>query len=267
MRLSAFSSFNLSFSTVSLVSQNEFDLKERYMRPDMLPLYHDKIEFLASKKVGVIGTGGAGGLCILLLSLAGVGTLHIADGDVVALHNLHRQILFNEGDINQSKAHAAAREVRSHQSKLNLKVFDYMIDETNFDEFSQDLDLIMDLTDNAASRLKISKLCLDKGIDLISGAVSAYTSLMGIYEYSNKDFVKKHGCYRCVTAGDNINTKVGITGPIANTCATLSAHLCLEYILGNREHVGKLVVFDFKGINTRKLNLCRDPNCKDCSNH
>lgn len=247
------------------MTDSGFDLNERYMRPDMLELYHGKIDFLASKKVGVIGTGGAGGLCILLLSVAGIGTLHIADGDTVALHNLHRQILFQESDIGKSKAQQAAKVIEAHQSKLNLKVFDYMIDESNFDDFANGLDLVMDLTDNAQSRLRISKLCLDRGIDLISGAVSAYTSIMGIFEYSNKDFVKEFGCYRCVTNGHNINTKVGITGPIANTCATLSAHLCLEFLLGNREHVGKLVVFDFKGLNTRKMTLCRDPDCKACN--
>lgn len=240
---------------------------ERYLRQNMLELYADQQEFLASKKVGFIGVGGAGGLSSLLTTLAGVGEIRIADYDDVAIHNLHRQVLFTEADIGFSKVEAARKVLSEHNSNTLVRAFPQKIDESNFEFFAQGLDLLLDVSDNAQSRLTISKIALDHKLDLISGAVSAYTALIAIFAYHDKDFVAQHGCYRCLTAGAPINTKVGITGPIAATCAALSAHTALEYLLGNKEHVGKLIRVDLRAMSMNKLTLTCDPNCPDCKGH
>ena len=233
----------------------------------MLDLYKDKQDFLASQKVGFIGVGGAGGLSSLLLTLAGVGEIRIADYDKLEVHNLHRQILFTQSNIGQPKVWAAQERLQERNSDCKVVAFEEKIDASNFERFTQGLDLLVDVSDNASSRLTISKLALDHSLDLISGAVSAYTALIAIFSYHDPNFVKKHGCYRCLTNGFPINTKVGITGPIAQNAAAMTAHVALEYLLGNKDHVGKLIKMDLKNIAISKLTLCADPQCPDCSNY
>ena len=230
----------------------------------MLELYADKQELLAHKKVGFIGVGGAGGLSSLLLALAGVGEIRIADFDTVAVHNLHRQILFTQSNIGAPKVWAAYERIKERNSACNVIAFDEKINESNFARFSKDLDLLVDVSDNALSRLAISKLALDQSLDLISGAVSAYTALIAIFAYHDPNFVKTHGCYRCLTSGFPINTKVGITGPIAASAAALTAHSALEYLAGNHEHVGQLIKLDLRAMSMRKLTLMKDPECEAC---
>lgn len=241
------------------------DNNERYLRQQMLELYAGRQEELASKKVGFIGVGGAGGLSSLLIALAGVGQIRIADYDDLAVHNLHRQILFKESDLGHSKVEAARREILERNSQCDVVAFKEKIDESNFKAFADGLDLLLDVSDNAQSRLTISRLALHHGLDLISGAVSAYTALIATFAYHDPGFVATSGCYRCLTSGAAINTRVGITGPIAESCAAMTAHVALEYLLGNKEHRGKLIRIDLRHMTMNKMNLCADPECPDCA--
>lgn len=242
------------------------DNQDRYQRQQMLELYADKQELLAQKKVGFIGVGGAGGLSSLLLALAGVGEIRIADFDTVAVHNLHRQILFTQSNIGAPKVWAAYERIKERNSSCHVIAYEQMINESNFASFAQGLDLLVDVSDNALSRLAISNLALKHNLDLISGAVSAYTALIAIFAYHDINFVQQHGCYRCLTSGFPINTKVGITGPIAESAAALTAHCALEYLAGNNAHVGKLIKLDLRALTMSKLTLSRDLQCQDCQN-
>lgn len=222
-----------------------------------------KIEALHKLKLGVIGVGGLGGLCSLLLSNAGVGFLRIADDDTVSLHNLHRQLLFTIEQVGLSKVLSAAEQIKM-RSGCEVEAFAQRVDKLSFNNFAQGLDLILDLSDDAESRLEISKLCLENKINLFSGAVSGYTALMALFAYADPAFVESSGCYQCMTAGAKINTKVGITGPQAATAASLVAHLVLEFLVGNRSFSGKLVRLDLKTLLIQKLILSRDENCLIC---
>lgn len=241
---------------------------ERYLRPDMLPLYQGKAAELWQKKVGLIGCGGLGGLCGLLLACAGVGHIHLADGDTVALHNLHRQLLFVSADQGSSKALKAESVLKAHADPaIEVKAFPEMITPDNFDRFASGLDLLLDVSDSASSRLVISRLCLERGIDLLSGAVSAYTALIALFPYSDPGQIEQQGCYRCLTSGFNINTKMGITGPIAAAASALTAHVALEWLLGERKLQGQLLRCDFSRMSMSVLRLCADPDCPDCRCH
>lgn len=238
---------------------------ERYLRPDMLPRYHDKQAMLASRKVGLIGVGGMGGLCALLLGTAGIGELRLADGDTVALHNLHRQILFTNEDLAKSKAEQAALAVSSRiDPALKVTAFGDMVGPDNFVTWSEGLDVVIDASDNAQSRLIISELCLKAKIPLMSAAVSGYSALFALFDYSSEAFVKEHGCYRCLTGGAKINTKVGITGPIAACASALCAHQVLEWLLGNTELIGSVLRLDLASYRMQRLRLSADPHCLAC---
>lgn len=243
--------------------KNKIEL-ERYVRPDMLPRYHGQQAKLAACKVGLIGVGGMGGLCALLLGTAGVGELRLADGDEVALHNLHRQLLFVNSDLGQPKAMCAARTIEGHVDPMvQVKPLVGMIGPDNFKEWAQSLDLVIDASDNAPSRLTVSQLCLEHGVPLLSAAVSGYQALLALFDYADSDFVTTYGCYRCLTGGVVVDTKVGITGPIASCASSLAAHMVLEWLLGNKELVGALLSFNLADFRLTKLRLSPDPSCPD----
>lgn len=235
----------------------------RYVRQEMLPNYAKATQHFKSLRLGVIGVGGLGGLCSLLLANAGIGFLRLADADTVALHNLHRQLLFKTSDIGSLKAECATLAI-AQRSEASLECFAKKVEASTFDEFAAGLDLILDLSDDWASRLEISKLCLQHKLDLFSGAVSGYTALFTLFLYHDPKFVTEYGCYQCLTQGALINTKVGITGPQAACAASLAAHLVLEYFTGKRNCVGKLIRLDLDNLALQKLTLHRDESCPVC---
>lgn len=239
---------------------------ERFVRQEMLEGYEHSVQILAGKKVGLVGVGGLGGLCALLLSNAGVGYLRLADGDEVEWHNLHRQVLFTEDDAkgHKSKIQGAAREISARNGETQLDLMDERVTERNFSDFAQDLDLILDVSDNAKSREKIAELAKEEHKNLLSGAVSGYTALIALFLFAEPDFVEHFGCYHCLTQGADINTKVGITGPIAASASSLVAHVALEYLLGHQPLYGKLLRYDFKRYALQQLRLTPDPSCPHC---
>ena len=243
--------------------KNKIELA-RYVRPDMLPRYHGQQAKLSACKVGLIGVGGMGGLCALLLGTAGVGELRLADGDEVALHNLHRQLLFVNSDLGQPKAMCAARTIEDHVDPMvQVKPLVGMIGPDNFASWASGLDLVIDASDNAQSRLTVSRLCLEHGVPLLSAAVSGYQALLALFDYADPDFVTTYGCYRCLTGGVVVDTKVGITGPIASCASSLAAHVVLEWLLGNKDLVGALLSLNLADFRLTKLRLSPDPSCPD----
>lgn len=237
---------------------------ERYLRQEMLERYAGQSERLHKLRLGIIGAGGLGGLCALLLSNAGVGFLRIADADTIAVHNLHRQLLFTTQQVGLSKAQCAQQAILDRSAGA-VESFPYKVTADNFEEFAAGVDLILDLTDDARSRLEISRLCLERRLNLFSAAVSGYTALLAMFEYADPLFVQQHGCYQCLTQGANINTKVGITGPQAATAASLAAHVVLEFLAGNRQLAGKLLRLDLNTCSMFKLVLHRDTDCPVCA--
>lgn len=240
--------------------------EQRYVRQEMLAGYEQSVEILSTKKVGLIGVGGLGGLCSLLLSNAGVGCLRLADGDSVAWHNLHRQLLFTEQDsaTGELKVMGACRELERRNHHTKIEAFKTKITAENFADFADGLDLILDVSDDAKSREVLAQQALEHGKDLLSGAVSAYTALLAVFRFSCPNFVRQYGCYHCLTHGADINTKVGITGPIAASASSLVAHVALEYLLGHEPLTGQLLRYDFRRLNLQHLRLTPDPDCQCC---
>lgn len=239
---------------------------QRYARQEQLPHYEHSAALLAQKQVGLIGVGGLGGLCALLLSNAGVGLLRLADGDTVAWHNLHRQLLFTEDDALHAclKSEAAGRALQTRNHHTKLDIWSKCVTAENFADFAQDLDLILDVSDDSKSRQVIAQLALEQGKNLLSGAVSAYTALIALFLFAESDFVQQYGCYHCLTAGADIDTKQGISGPIAASASALVAHVAIEHLLGHRPLYGQLLRCDLRQLTMQHLGLTPDPTCPFC---
>lgn len=236
---------------------------ERYLRQAMLDEFANKQDILANKKVAIAGLGGLGGLCSYLLVGAGVLKINIADSDVIELSNIHRQILFNQQNIGVSKLDCAIRELKALDDRVQINSFAY-IDENNFTQFSQDCDLVLDLTDNIETRRKLSKLCCQHAIDFVHTSVAAFNGIMIAFPYSDRDFIRKYGCYECLV-GDTPKIKPqGITGPSAAMMASACAQLVLLLLTGNYKEAGKVYLYDLKNFSIKQAKLSPNENCPVC---
>lgn len=236
---------------------------QRYKRLLMLDEYQDKLETLSKVTVAIAGVGGLGGLCSYLLVGSSVLNINLADGDVVDLSNIHRQILFNEDDVGSSKLDVAVRELKLLDHRVKIKKCS-LVDEKSFDDFIEGASLVIDLTDSFQSRQLISKLALQKNIDFIHASVSGYKGFMSAFLYSQADFVKEHGCYQCLSGALPVSKEQGITGPSATMISSACAQLALQILTGDYRNAGKLFAFDLKNFNVQHFTLTRDPKCSVC---
>ncbi len=215
-------------------------------------------------KVLIIGAGGLGAPAALYLAAAGVGTLGLMDDDVVSLSNLQRQVLFGSKDVGEEKTMAAARTL----SRINPHI-DIITHQRRFEEDCVDLtekyDLVLDGTDNFASRFVINTVCHQTGTPLVSGAAIGFEGQVACFHSAGG----KTPCYRCLVPtlpdeGDTCET-VGVIGALTGVIGSMMALEAIKIITGSGDPLyGRLMIFDGLGAAWRVLNLPRDPACPVC---
>lgn len=235
----------------------------RYARQRLIPDYESLDGLLKDKRVAVIGTGGLGGLCSYMLVGAGLLNITIADDDVIEDSNLHRQVLFCEDDIGARKAECAARELKKLDPRVQVRIFG-RVSEDNFADFCGDADLVMDLSDNVATRLLASKMCARLRRDFIHCSVAASNGMLAAFRFSDPASTRKYGCYACLAGEDAQPAFKGITGPYAGAMSCNAAMLAMDYFAG-QDVFGKVWLYDMKNRRVRTLKLARDPGCRCCA--
>lgn len=235
----------------------------RYARQRLIKEFEHLDEILAQKHVAVVGTGGLGGLCCRMLTGAGLLHLTIADDDVIEDSNLHRQVLFSEADIGASKSACAKRELERLDSRVQVRTFG-RVSEDNFADFAQGADLVMDLSDNVATRLLINRMCARSRTDFIHCSVAASEGMLAAFKFSDRKSAARHGCYACLAGADAAPVFRGITGPYAGAMSCAAATLALRYFAGE-DVFGRVWLYDLKNQKIRSFALHRDPQCPDCS--
>ncbi len=235
----------------------------RYARQELLPDFKGSSGLLASKKAAVVGVGGLGGLCTYLLAGAGVIKLNIADGDCVSLSNLHRQVLYRMHDIGHKKTEICKKAILELDDRAEVGVFPE-INSGNFEEFAAGSDLVLDLSDNSATRMFISKACFARRINYIHAAVGGYRGILSAFWYADPEFIEKFGCYRCFAGLLPDLKPAGILGPAASMMASAAAMLALQVLNGNTDLKGYVQLFDLKNNTVKKLGLTKDRSCPVC---
>lgn len=166
---------------------NEYSY-ERYQRQIILKDFGGAGQLkLTQAKVLVVGAGGLGCPALLYLAAAGVGTIGVVDDDVVELGNLHRQPLFTTNDIGQSKATTAAAYLELLNPDISIIPYTKRLLSANSPEIVGEYDIIIDATDNFASRYMINDLCVLLNKPLIFGAVSQYEGQLAVFNLRNKE--------------------------------------------------------------------------------
>ncbi|QHM72801.1 HesA/MoeB/ThiF family protein [Mixta intestinalis] len=219
---------------------------------------------LQHASVLIVGLGGLGAPAALWLAAAGVGKLLLADDDKLHISNLQRQILYRSADCGKAKAPLAQQQLQALNPQTETIALQARMDEAQLRELAPQVDLVLDCSDNMATRHVINAACVASGTPLISGsAVGFGGQLLVISPPWQK------GCYRCLWPDSseperNCRT-AGVLGPVVGTIGTLQALEALKMLVGQRSSLdGQLRLFDGRQQTWRTLGLTRDPHCPVC---
>jgi molybdopterin/thiamine biosynthesis adenylyltransferase len=238
----------------------------RYSRQIILSeIGHQGQEKLLDSKVLVVGAGGLGSPALYYLAAAGIGTLGIADFDVVGISNLQRQILHSTGDLGQKKTESAAEKLRQLNPELKIITFPQRVTVDNVAEIIAGFDLVIDAADNFSTRFLVSDCCYFMKKPLIEGAVLGFEGvLMTILPDQSH-------CYRCLYPAppdDGVVptcSEAGILGMIAGTIGSLQALEAVKVLLTIGDTLtSRIITFDGLGLNFREIPWPKRAACPLC---
>ncbi|MDG2535746.1 molybdopterin-synthase adenylyltransferase MoeB [Sphingomonas sp. HITSZ_GF] len=222
---------------------------------------------LKNASVLVIGAGGIGAPAIQYLAAAGFGRLSIVDDDRVDLSNLQRQTLFGTDDVGRSKVNVAARRVRAINPHIEVLAWQHRIDPGNIDDHVRGAEVVIDGSDNFATRLAVADACQRHHRPLVSAAVSEFEGQLGVFRGWEAD----KPCYRCFVGGDPERPGIscaeqGVLGALTGVMGSLAALEAIRAIVPfGEDPAGKLLLVDALAFRFRTLTLPKDPGCPSCS--
>ena len=241
---------------------------ERYKRQIVLPEIGETGQArINAASVLVIGAGGLGCPILLYLAAAGVGHIGIVDFDSVDETNLQRQVLFNINDIGANKAQAAAAHLHALNSDITIEVFPVALDNSNVEELFNRFDLVIDGTDNFATKFLINDAAVKTSTPFIYGSILGFDGQVSVFG------VPDEPCYRCLfpepPKGHIPNcAEAGVIGAVAGMIGTVQAMEAIKMIAPHdsfRPFAGRLLTVDMHSMQTRILTLPKNPDCPVCS--
>lgn len=237
-----------------MLSQEE---KRRYSKQIILPeIGTDGQEKLQAAKVLVIGAGGLGCPVLQYLTAAGVGTIGIADGDMVDISNLQRQVLYNEQDLGQSKAIIAERKLKALNPNVHFHVYPVFIDHNNVLEILHNYDLVVDGSDNFGTRYLVNDACILLNKPMVFGAIYKFEGQVSVFNYNNGP------TYRCIfpeapNADESPNcAEIGVVATLPGIIGSIQANEAIKIITGIGNVLsGKLLVMNTLDMQTHIFNF------------
>lgn len=238
---------------------------ERYARHIVLPQVGGVGQRrLKAASVAVIGAGGIGSAVIPALAGAGIGRLTIIDDDVVEFPNLHRQPIFREADVGRPKADLAAEFVARLNGFVDVSAKQARIGDDNAPGLLAGHVLVIDGSDNFATRLAVSDACVALTIPLLSAAAVQFQGQVALF--------RARPCYRCFVGdafdADDCDTcsELGVLGALVATVGSFAALLAVNAITGvGGDQAGQLHLFNGESLDWRTIRVPPDPVCRACS--
>ena len=221
---------------------------------------------LKNAKVLCVGAGGLGSPALMYLAAAGVGTLGIVEFDTVDESNLQRQIIHGQSDIGKSKAESARNSVNEINPYVNVIIHETRIDNSNVMEIFSQYDLIVDGTDNFATRYLVNDACVLLNKPYVWGSIYRFDGQASV-------FWSEHGpCYRCLYPEPPPPGMVpscaegGVLGVLCASIGSIQVTEAIKVITGIGEPlVGRLMVYDALEMSYRTIKVRKDPDCPICS--
>lgn len=213
---------------------------------------------LLDARVCVVGAGGLGAAVLPLLVGAGVGEIHLWDGDVVDESNLHRQTLFRISDIGQPKAVVAKQGLALLNPDSKLIAHPAML--TDYAQLTP-CDLVIDCTDNLAVRTLVNRWAVAQQVPLVSGAATAFGGQVALYPLHQSNAP----CWQCVfpeVDDQQLNCReAGVLGPVVHIVGAMQAQLALLHLVGHQSSAASLHLFDGLKMQWRQFSISQSDEC------
>ncbi len=237
----------------------------RYSRHLLLPEWGEEQQSrLRAARVLLIGLGGLGSPAALYLAAAGVGFLSLCDGDVVELSNLQRQIIHHMAELGANKAASAGRRLRLLNPTVTVTVHPQHADAAWLQNSLVDIDLVLDGSDNFATRDRVNEACVRAGVPLVSAAAIGWEGQIGVFAAAGGP------CYRCLypdLAGSELRcADNGVLAPLVGVMGAMMAQEAIKWLTQTGSSLaGRFLVYDARQTEVRVLRVPKDPACPVCA--
>lgn len=215
----------------------------------------------------IVGVGGLGNPAAQFLASAGIGTLTLCDADAVDLTNLQRQILFAMPDVGMPKVDAAARRLVSINPEVQVVPVRQRAGDSELARLVASADVVLDCTDNFATRHAINRACVAARRPLVSGAAIRFDGQLAVFDVRSPD----SPCYHCLFGeGDDLEetrcATMGVFAPLVGIVGATQAAEALKLLAGAGETLaGRLLLLDALSMQWREVRVPRDPACPVCA--
>jgi molybdopterin/thiamine biosynthesis adenylyltransferase len=216
---------------------------------------------LKAARVALVGMGGVGAPAALYLAAAGVGTLRLIDDDMVGLSNLQRQIAFSGPDIGRPKVEAGAARLEGLNPHVGIEAAPERLTADSAGGLLRGCHVVIDGTDDFATRFATNAACVAAGIPLVSGALGRWSGQVGVFA--------GRPCYRClvpdIPPDAETCARVGVVGALAGVVGSMAALEAIKLITGAGETLtGRLLLYDGLAGTARTVAVAADPACPVC---
>ena len=239
----------------------------RYSRHLLLNEFGEEAqERLLAAHALVIGAGGLGSPALLYLASSGLGRITVCDGDRVDLTNLQRQVVHRQDGIGTPKAASAAATMRAINPDIRIEPLEERASPERLSQLVRGADVVLDCSDNFATRHAIYRACVAHRKPLVSGAGIRFDGQVAVFDLRRADAP----CYNCLFAEDaeaeDVRCAVmGVFAPLVGIVGTYQALEAIKLVAGVGETLaGRLMLFDALSSRWHEVRLARDPHCRVC---
>ena len=241
----------------------------RYSRHILLP----QIEYTGQEKLTkshalIVGVGGLGSPVALYLAASGVGKLTICDFDNVDLTNLQRQIIHTTQSVGINKAVSAQQTIYEINPEINVQTIQQKSSEAEFKVLAETADVVIDCSDNFATRYALNRVCFALKKPLVSGAAINFEGQITVFDFRNE----ASPCYHCLFPDTGSDQEMrcaenGVFAPLVGMIGATQAAEALKLLMNIGESLqGRLLLLDALSMEWRTIKLARDPKCAVCGN-
>lgn len=224
-------------------------------------------ERLLAARVLIVGAGGLGSPAALYLAAAGVGSIMLVDDDVVELSNLQRQVLHAMKGLGRPKAESGREALLAINPEIQVQALTERLDEPRLCALAGQVDLVLDCSDNFATRHAINRACVATRTPLVSGAAIKFSGQVSVYDLRDE----ASPCYHCLfPEADDVEelrcATTGVLGPLVGMVGSVQAAEAIKVITGMGEPlVGRLLSVDALRMQWHTIRFRRDPECPVCA--
>lgn len=239
----------------------------RYSRHILLPqLDINGQQTLIDSHVMIIGLGGLGAPVSMYLAASGIGKLTLVDDDEVELSNLQRQIVHGQQDIGREKVASAADKLHELNPDVSLQLINQRLDKAGLMAATADVDVLVDCSDNFATRFLLNEVSREQNLPLVSGAAIRFEAQITVYDPRQAE----SPCYRCLYEDkgelEQSCSESGVLAPMLAMVGGTQAVETIKLLTGVGESLaGRLLLLDALSMQWREIKMKQDPDCPVCS--